>query len=322
MDCVSMIERLVPVFALTLYCSLRAFAAPVDGFTIHNFMPEFWQFWAATRNQPAERQAELWQDVYVRPHQAVFDDLAAPCRGQFDAEWARKNFLPNLPKITPAMHEMADTLPQKVAAAKRRFLKMFPDMRWSGDIYVMASGYCFNGRAQLIQGRSAILIGVDASVALGQKDRVPGIIHELFHRYHHDLFDFEPSSGYPLWTVLWAEGMAQYVAAALSPGAGEADLGFVPIGLAERVDSIRQELAADFLKRFDSTAEDDAKVYFNDINSKDAFVPARAGYELGVLVVKELLKDRSIQTLAHYSRQQADPRIRQALTAIAQLPKK
>jgi hypothetical protein len=220
------------------------------------------------------------------------------------------------------MREMTDSLPQKLTAAHDRFLEMFPDMRWSGDVYVLASGFCFDGRAQVIQGRSAILFGVDTSVVLGQKDRIPGITHELFHRYHHDFFDFEPSSGCPLWAVLWAEGLAQFVSGALNPDASDADLALVPIGLVQRVDGRRQELAADFLKRYDSTSETDAAVYFDATNSKDPFVPARAGYELGVLVVREALRENSIQTLARLSQPQANPRIRKALTAIAQSPKR
>jgi hypothetical protein len=54
-----------------------AAAAPAADFTIHNFMPDFWQFWEAAEKQPVERQAELWQSLYVSKHQAVFNDLAS-----------------------------------------------------------------------------------------------------------------------------------------------------------------------------------------------------------------------------------------------------
>jgi hypothetical protein len=290
-----------------------AFAA--SNFTIHNFMPEFWTFWAAAHDQPTGRQAQLWQDLYVRPHQAVFDELAKPCAKSFDA--ARAKYFPKLPKIVPAMHAMADALPQKLTAAQDRFLKMFPDMRWAGDIYVMASGYCFDGRAQAIQGRSAILFGVDGMVALGEQDLIPVMHHELFHRYHHDFFDFEVSRGYPLWTALWAEGMAVYVARQLNPLASELDMGMVPLGMVQQVDGKQTELAADFLTRLDSTSEADATTYFNDTNSKDPFVPPRAGYELGFLVVRELSKHYAIQAMAHWSQKEARPRIGEALVAIA-----
>jgi hypothetical protein len=314
-------KRTIGAACLSLFfCLPSALAAPAASFTIHDFMPDFWKFWQAAENQPVERRAQLWQSLYVNKHQAVFDDLAGPCKDQYDPAWANARYFPNLPKIVPAMRDATNNLPEKMGAAQDRFLRMFPDMQWAGDVYVMASGYCFTGRAQSIQGRGAILLGMDARVALGLKDLAPTMAHELFHRYHRPYFDYEGSSNYPLWTLLWAEGMAQYVAEELNPGASDADLVRVPIGIVQRVDSKRQELAADFLKRFDSREEMDAKIYFNDTNSKDPFVPARAGYQLGVLIVRDLAKQYPIQTMAHWSQSEVRPKIRQALAAIARLP--
>ena len=292
-------------------------AAPATSFRIHDFMPDFWRFWAVARGRPVARQARLWQELYVRPHQAVFADLAEPCKDEFAPAWALTHYFPNLPKIVPSMHEAAADLPQKLSSAHNRFLRMFPDMRWSGDVYVMASGYCFNGRAQSVRGHEAILLGIDTRVALGQRDPVPDMTHELFHRYHSEFFDFKPSSGYPLWTTLWAEGMAEFVAEKLNPAASDADLSLVPIGMPQQVDARRQELAADFLRVFTATDEGDAKKWFNDTNSRDPVVPARAGYQLGVLVARELAKRYPIQAMAHWSRSEAEPHIEAALASIA-----
>jgi len=295
-------------------------SSPAATFTMHDFTPDFWRFWEAAQNQPVEQQAQLWQQLYVARHQAVFNDLATACKGQWDAAWSRSRFLVDLPRVVPAIRAMVAGLPRQLEEANSRFLKSFPDMRWSGDIYIMASGYCFNGRAQMIQGRSALLFGVDATAALGQKDLIPGMQHELFHRYHHQFFDFEASSGYPLWTVLWAEGMASYAAELLNPSASDLDLSRVPLGMVRQVDDRRGQLAADFLHRFESTAEKDATLYFNDINSKDALVPARAGYELGVLVIRDLSKQYSLRTMAHWSQAEAKPRVHAALQMISATP--
>ena len=292
-------------------------AASTASFRIHDLMPDFWKFWAAAQGQPVSRQAELWQTIYVNPHRALFDDLAAACREEYDPAWARAHYFPDLPKIVPGMHAADSDLPPKLSAARQHFLRMFPDMRWSGDVYLMASAYCFNGRAQTIAGHEAILLGIDTRVALGQKDPIPDMTHELFHRYHYQFFDFKPSSGYPLWTTLWAEGMALYVAERLNPKASDADLSLFPIGMPRRVDGRRQELAADFLKVFSATDEADARKWFNDDDSKDPVIPARAGYELGALVAREIAQRYSIQTMAHWSRSQAQPRIRAALLSIA-----
>lgn len=294
-------------------------SAPVT-FAVHDFTLDFWRFWEAAQNQPVEQQARLWQQLYVSRHQAVFDDLATACKDQWDAAWSRSHYFPGLPRVVPAIRTMVAGLPQQLQEANSRFLKTFPDMQWSGDIYVMASGYCFSGRSQMIQGRGALLFGVDAIAALGQKDLIPGMQHELFHRYHRQFFEFEGSSGYPLWTTLWAEGMASYVSELLNPSASEIDLAQVPLGMVRQVNDRRGRLAADFLRRFESTAPKDATLYFNDINSKDAVVPARAGYQLGVLVIRDLSKEYSIQTMAHWSQTEVKPRVHAALKRISATP--
>ena len=288
-------------------------AAAAATFAIHDFTPDFWRFWETAQNQPIERQAQLWQQLYVSKHQAVFDDLAEPCKGQWNDAWLRDHYLPELPQAVPAIHTITAGLRQQLDAASQRFLQTFLDMRWAGDIYVMASGSCFDGRAQTIQGRSALLFGVDTMAALGQKNLIPVMHHELFHRYHRSFFEFEASGAYPLWTALWAEGLATYAAKELNPSASEMDRGMVPLGMVRQVDDRRAELAADFLRRFESTARKDATVYFNDTNSKDAVVPARAGYELGALVAHELSKQYSLQTLAHWTQAEAKQKIRATL---------
>jgi hypothetical protein len=316
--------QLVIAFAVLLTAATSA-AFPTTApqpstYTVHNFMPDFWAFWTVARNQPADQQARLWQQLYVAHHRAVFAELAAPCKDQFDPAVMRQEYFKSLPDWAPGMRAMADRIPQDMAEARRRFVAKFPDMHWSGDVYVMASGGCFNGRVQKIQGRSALLLGVDNIVGLGEKNLVPVVDHELFHRYHHDYFDFEPTGGYPLWTLLWAEGMATYVAEDLNPQASQIDLGMVPPGMVENVERERRKLAAEFLKHADSRADKDALVWFNDIDSKDPLVPPRAGYELGVLVARELSKRYSMQQMAHWSRTEAEPKIRMALKAIARAP--
>jgi hypothetical protein len=295
-------------------------SSPRVTFAVHDFTPDFWRFWDAAQNQPVDEQAQLWQRLYVSRHQAVFDDLATPCKDQWDPAWSRSHYLPDLPKLVPGIRALVADLPRQLEEANSRFLKTFPDMHWAGDIYVMASAYCFTGRSQVIQGRGALLFGVDGIAGFGQKNLIPGMQHELFHRYHRDFFDFEGSSGYPLWTTLWAEGMATYVSEMLNPSASEIDLAQVPLGMVRQVNDRRARLAADFLHRFESTAEKDAKLYFNDINSKDALVPPRAGYQLGVLVIRELSKEHSVQTMAHWSQADAKPKVLAALERISSLP--
>src|SRR5262249_37801104 len=94
-------------------------------FTIHYFMPEFWTFWDAARNQPLHKQMQLWQDLYVQPHRGVFNDLAVACKPEFDREWAKNSYFPNLPKITPAMRALSDQLRGKYIPPPSASLRSF-----------------------------------------------------------------------------------------------------------------------------------------------------------------------------------------------------
>jgi hypothetical protein len=58
----------------------------------------------------------------------------------------------------------------------------------------------------------------------------------------------------------------------------------------------------------------------SNTNSKDAFVSARAGYEMGVLVVHDLSKQYSIQAMAHWSQAEVKPRLHAALARISATP--
>ena len=136
-----------------------ALSSPAATFAIHDFTPDFWRFWEAARNRPAKQQEKLWQQLYVAPHQAVFDDLAGPCKVEYDPDWARAHYFPALPGVVPGIRAMVAGMAHQLDEANGRFLRTFPDMHWSGDIYVMASGFCFNGRAQTIRGRNALLFG-------------------------------------------------------------------------------------------------------------------------------------------------------------------
>jgi hypothetical protein len=106
----------------------------------------------------------------------------------------------------------------------------------------------------------------------------------------------------------------------LNPDASDTDLGNLPLGMVQQVHSRRADLATEFLRRFESTSDKDASVWFNDIRSQDPLVPPRGGYELGVLVARELSKQYSLQTMAHWSQAQAKPRIRAALERISATP--
>jgi hypothetical protein len=285
-------------------------------FTIHNFMPEFWHFWEAAKSEPPDKQMELWRSVYLKPHQAVFADLAEVCKAEFDAGRMRARYFPSLPTLIPAIHALADRLPDELSRAKQNFFKTLPDMNWSGDVYVLASAGCFNGRAQKIQNTEALLLGLDTMAALGETNLVALLHHELFHRYHHQFFAFEPDSRDPLWVELWTEGLATYAARLLNPSASNREtLALTDAEIATLRKGVAQ-IAADFLSRFHSLSPDDSAAYFEHMGKKTE-VPRRAGYYLGLRVAQQLAVHNSLEVMAHWSREQAEGKIRASLDQLA-----
>jgi hypothetical protein len=302
--------------ALVSLAALCAAQTTHAGVVVHNLMPDFWRFWEQAQHEPPERQLALWRALYVKPNSAVFADLAGPCAKHFADSALEKEFLPTLPELIPEIRSLGESLPGIIKRARLGFQRTFPDMNWSGDIYIMASAGCFNGRSQLVQGREALLLGLDDIAQLHETNLPPLLDHELFHRYQHPYFAFEPGNDEPLWTRLWAEGMATYVSRRLNPSASNTDTLWISDADVQKMDDRKAAIAADFLAHFDSTSKVEAALYFLDDESKDANIPARAGYWLGLRVAEELGRQYPLGTMAHWNREQAEAPIRKVLETL------
>ena len=181
----------------------------------------------------------------------------------------------------------------------------------------MASAGCFNGRSQKIGGGEALLLGLDDIVALREINLPPLLEHELFHRYHHSFFAYEPDHDEPMWVRLWAEGMATYVSQRMSPSATYMDTMWMTDKKVADLYANSAVLAASFLRSFYSITETNADHYFLQDVSSDPKIPGHTGYYLGVRVAKLLSQRYSMVEMAHWSRTQAEPHVRDALRQMA-----
>ncbi|HEV2442925.1 MAG TPA: hypothetical protein VGT07_10410 [Steroidobacteraceae bacterium] len=203
----TLIACILAVSFLVLPAGARA-EARTTPVAVRNLMPQFWDFWQMAQNKPAAEQLQLWRRLYERPNAAVFSDLRGVCAKDWASDALQKEYFPILKGLTPGMRSLSASLPLTIDAVQKTFTAAFPDMRWTGPIYILASAGCFNGRSQVIQGRPALLLAVDVIVGLGETNLAPLVTHETFHRYHYVFFPFEPQLPQPLWVRLWAEGMA------------------------------------------------------------------------------------------------------------------
>ena len=287
-------------------------ATPAAGIVVRNLMPDFWNFWRAARDRPAAVQVQLWHELYQQPNAAVFADLRSTCNADLQPDVLQKQYFPILKSLIPAMRALSASLPNEIISVEAQFTKAFADMRWRGPIYVMASVGCFNGRSQLIQGRQALLLGVDDMAGLHETNVRPLITHEMFHRYHYSHFAFEPELPQALWVRLWAEGLATFVAGRLNPGASTYELTTISPEAISRMDSQMSVLTKRFLGRLNSTSQADATAYFSD-DSANKQIPPRVGYYMGLEVAQYLARRYPMQTMAGWDHAQAKPHILLAL---------
>ncbi len=287
-----------------------------DTVQLIDLMPDFWSFWDRAEGKPASQQLSAWQVRYVQPNAAVFHDLETPCARHLNSA-AAEDYFGDLPELISGMRTLESSLPETISRARLKFQGAFPDMAWRGDIYLMASAGCFNGRSQKIAGREALLLGLDDIVGLHETNLPPMLEHELFHRYHHSFFAFEPEQDEPMWVRLWAEGMATYVSTELSPSATHMETMMMTDQKVADLNANRAGLAASFLRVFDSTAQSDADPYFLQDVSDNPGVPGHTGYYLGFLVAQLLNRQYSLIEMAHWDRAQAESQVRRALLEVS-----
>jgi len=306
----SMRAMLCVLLALNAWAKCATAAEPVR---LVNLMPSFWSFWQQAQHASVADQRAALNRVYLQPNQAVWRDLQAPCAKHLQDTELDQDYLPLLPQLVGPMQALQRTLPTTTARARANFGRTFSDMNWHGNIYLPVSLGCFNGRSQRIDGREALLLGLDNIAYQHENNLLPLLEHELFHRYHHAYFDFEPERDEPLWVRLWAEGLATYVSQQLSPKASAMDTMWMTDAKLQALDQQCRPLAALFRSKFDSTDQTDAANYFLSDNSNDPAVPGHTGYYLGMRVAQWLHQSHPLQSLAHWSRAQAEEPVRTAL---------
>jgi hypothetical protein len=146
----------------------------------------------------------------------------------------------------------------------------------------------------------------------------PFVEHELFHLMHHRTY---PECD-PIWCNLWEEGLATYVASTLNPGASDAALGLVfPQPLRPAVEAHRAEAVCAVRERLDS--KDPAAygpLFMGGSKPVSANLPPRFGYYVGLLVLQEAGRTRSLKQLAALKPAQVRPLVGQILDRMASCP--
>lgn len=254
-----------------------------EGYRIINLMPTFWKFWEKAEKKSRAEKIRLFREMLVTPNAAVFEN-AVPTAAR-DEQLG--NYLENLGTLIPGMRTLSERLGRELPTYRATFQQAFPDMRWKGDVYFLPSCLHFDGAVREINSKATLLFGIDMIAQLqGERGNLaPLFHHELFHLYHRtvnpDCFR-QPTLMMPLWT----EGLATLVSQRLNPTATQAEL-LLPDSLVDRCMASLPQLATELRAKLSSRLPQDFLDFF-DGSSKRSDVPARAGYYLGMLLVRDI----------------------------------
>jgi hypothetical protein len=289
--------RLLP-FLLAAAVSTSALAAdPVERPRLHDSTAVFTEFWDANKDKPAADQV------------AAFKARVAPAFPGFYKVERFKNFLTpaqyderiekaitEFPTIRAAYMTKAKQFSSDLPKYTATFKAAFPDFQPPEDIYVLHSLGEMDGGFRNIDGKGAMIFGVDTMVRIhGDNNESAFFHHELFHAYHQPIL--KACDGAGIWANLWMEGMAVYTSDVLNPGATEKEMMLdMPDNMAARTRAVLPQAFAHLENVLD---KDDDTTYENLFLFRGkGDLPKRSGYYLGYLIAQDAAKTHSLQELA------------------------
>ena len=282
-----------------------------------DLMPLYWQFWDKAQSLPMGEQIRLFREMVVDRRPEVYNASVMSVPGG-------KSFADALPQIYPeavqwtqphqdVIRKLSTELATMLPEHEQAFRREFPDFKYQGRVYFLYSVGAFDGAARTVEGRPALLFGLDAIAAIhgGSASVGPLFHHELFHAYHGPRIG-DTGRGLPLYLSIWSEGLATLVARKLNPSASDMAIYGLPSNTPQRVREDLPKLAALLRARMDSTLPEDYDEFFVG-NDPKAPRPRRSGYYLGYLVAARLNQDKPLKDLARLKGQQLHRAIDQAL---------
>jgi hypothetical protein len=269
-----------------------------------DLMPRYWEAASESGNQTAQEQIASFRQALGVSHTDLYSKTGLGFQSDALLDDAILKALSSARKNMQTGQQMSQTLrttlPQEIA----HFKTEFPDFKCDFPIYLVPSFGSLDGAGRVVDGRPALVLGVDSIASEFSANALQLHIfldHEIFHRYHSQVSGFSDDNGQQeiLWRGLWAEGLATYASLVLNPTATMQDALMLPDDLVRRASPIRAQLVQRIAAQMDLTDASVFNLYFsyhpNDVDG----VPPRSGYYIGAIAAQQLAQQNSLQVLAH-----------------------
>ena len=285
-------------------------------FVLVDLATEYGGFYDRTTELDATARVEAFR-AHFGPRFPGFYDAARVAAlttpAGYDALIARS--FATFPDLRPRYEATVAGFAAMMGSARETFVQEFPDLRPTGEVYLVHSVGEMDGGTRTIGGRRYLVFGADVMARIHEPGRArPFFHHELFHVYHAQSFEGCDA----VWCALWSEGLAVLASDALNPGAYDGELLLaLPRPIRAEVDARRSEAVCAVRARLDSSSPDDYAPLFTGRKSLEG-LPPRFGYYVGYLAAREARRTRTVSELAHLDRREARSVLEAALASLAE----
>lgn len=282
-------------------------------------MPAYWRLLDSHRAMPPARFVERFRSELIAPHPSLFgpEGLGFTSKAQLDQAIlaAAATTIEQRSKTEAKSKYLEQRLPELI----RRFQTALPDFRCDFPIYLLPSLGKLDGAGRTIDGKPALLFGVDAIAAMHDAATIPVFVdHELFHRYHFQASGFSDDNAEhdDFWKSLWAEGLATYASMALNPPTSLGTALLDPQLIPEANPSFPEIVAG--VERNFFLRDTKASSQFFLYHGRGANPPSRSGYYIGALAAQTLAmrEHLTLVQLAHLQSDVAKTELLQVLPAL------
>ena len=294
--------------------------ASVGGLKFVDLTPDFDRIWTETKDLPDDKRVEIFEAKFAKVLPGFYS--AERTKDYQTPEQHRAQVLRGLkqyPERRAGIQRVSRQFQSLITPAKRQFESVFGPMRGYPPIYLVDSFREFDGGTRDLPEGNRLLFGADMIDELyNGKPIKPFVEHELFHLMHHRTF---PECD-PVWCNLWEEGLATYVASTLNPGASDQALGLtMPSPLRPAVEAHMKEAICAVRERLESKdPKAYAPLFMGGGKPVSPDLPQRFGYYVGLLVVRDIGRTRTLKQLAALTPDQAHRLVEESLEHMATCP--
>lgn len=323
-------NRILP--ALVLCAAVPAALAAAAPAQPPSLADSFQAFWAAAQGKPFAEQETLWNHYIEGPRETLYRSVVWEVRDYPNWKAGKAKMLAErfrvYPRIAPQIPAAVARIRSALATETVRFRKFFPDASAHPRVAILLAPDFDSKSGVLPDGKPILALAVDTLVL--EKANLKILLpHELFHLYDAEHAGVTNDGVMPdtrLTLPLYAEGLATYVSSLVSPGYTDGEYLFQK-SLGALPNSRLPAAARAFLADADVTTIDAAKhrvsqaykrwFFANDTQYQSDF-PNRAGYWLGLHLIRRLRKAYSLREIASWPPAKAEREAHAALEAMAQ----